>query len=632
LALLAYALILTLPLPPDIGLALRYHPAIALTVVVLTLYPVYKHRHGLSGAVSFGFTLLLVALPLSGLWNSGASEYPVLMGGLFPFTDGDNYYEDAQRLLRGVRFDAVSSGRPLFAALLGVLLAFTQQNLQIALAVLAAIGAIACFVFSREVQRTTGTEAGLLVMVVLFLFYRRFIGAAWTEHAGLAWGAIALTLMGRSVTERSGRGRLGWGESPQIPPHQGHVFEFLSGLFFLSLAMNARSGAVFSLPLLMVWGGWVFRPPATQFSWWVTGSGLGAIALGFALNYWVLATVGRPDVGFSNLSYNLYSQVVGSHDWRQVRLDYPEVLTLDQPEVTYRIYELAWVEFLRDPLRLLGSSIEAIATYLSPTADGVFGFVSTYGLTTPALAITGALYLLSLLGLLHCLRRWRDPRFSLLLVYLLGIIVSLPLAPPWIDGVPSSMRVYAATLPVVALLPAVGFARLLASYFPPPRSLPRISVMDWGLPYAIGIGLGVLSILAPIAIASWSQIPTLPTPVCAPGTETAVIHYSPGAALHLVADDALPHTHLPQVRLSDFRTGVETVTGFLARRQSRITEEIREVSRVTGDRTLLHPLNLQTHSALWVVAPSREMPPHTALLALCGTVNHQVFYVLRIMN
>ena len=223
--------------PQEIGLAARYDltngliPVIALIVL---LYPAYRLSGWTGTLASLSLTLILFALPLLALWNSGDS-FDGAMGGLLPSTDASGYYWDARRVLEGDTFSTFSSRRPLFPGMLAALLGLTQQNLQVTLAVLVAINAISCFFLAREIQRTHGTVTGLLVITILFLFYRGYAGIVFTENLGLAMGAVGFALLWRGASQR-------------------RVNHCLLGLFLLTLALNARAGA-FSSCLHSSFGG-----------------------------------------------------------------------------------------------------------------------------------------------------------------------------------------------------------------------------------------------------------------------------------------------------------------------------------------------------------------------------------------
>jgi hypothetical protein len=169
LALALYGLLLSLPIPQQLGLSVRYDFTVILIPIIgltfLALIP-----GGWKGTLlGLGLFLALLALTVSGLWTSGVSE-PSILGGLMPFSDAAGYYSDARRLLEGQLFSPFSSRRPLFAGMLSALLWVTGRNLQLTIAVLVAISAIACYLLVREVQSTHGTLAATLVMVILFVY------------------------------------------------------------------------------------------------------------------------------------------------------------------------------------------------------------------------------------------------------------------------------------------------------------------------------------------------------------------------------------------------------------------------------------------------------------------------------
>jgi hypothetical protein len=605
-------------MPRQIGLTVRYHPAIALPLIAF-LYPAY-HRPGQRAAfTSLGLTFLLFALPLAGLWNSGVSEYPTLLGGFLPFTDGSNYYTDARRILDGSRFNVVSSGRPLFPGLLAALLALTQHNLQLTLVVLVAIVTLACFCLTHEIQRQYGVIPALTSLSVLFLFDRRFIGTTWTEHLGLALGAIAYTLLLRAIQQRQ-------------------TALFLGGLLLLSLALNARAGAFLILPVLIAWGGYFFRPrtpspdsPFRQLSWrfsgWIAFAGCIAVSLGFVLNHWVLTVVGRADLAFSNLSYTLYAQVVESTNWRQVWIDHPEVLNIEQAEAAIqRIYQLTWIEFIQNPLGIVRSSLNAILTYLNPVSpDQALGFIGTYGRTPITHLIIGLVYALSVVGLLvgFCQRQKSTQTF--LPVACLGILTSLPLAPPWMDGVPSSLRIYAATMPISALLPALGMQFVLTQLgWIQPSSVAREQKRS---PFSLifAIALVGLTVGGAIATKTFSTVPQLSPLTCPDGTAAIHIRYQPHSVIHFVPDSRA--THLPNLRISDFRPGVTQMVQSLATTSGRplpLVETTQELLTIPPGQTLIDAVDLKTFQRLWVIADTDRLPQKTRAIAVCGEMRHQV--------
>ncbi|MBA3073090.1 MAG: hypothetical protein FP831_05805, partial [Anaerolineae bacterium] len=238
-AFMVYVLMLWLPVPDGIGLFVRYN-LVLLTLIALPLFYLTFRIKGILGIFAgLSLTLLLFGLPLSGLWQSGASE-PFIIGGLLPFSDAASYYSDALRVVEGYRFSAFSARRPLFPALLTVLLAVTGQNLVVSIAILGAIIAAICYLAAREMQRSLGTLCASVFIFILFLFYRRIAGTTMTENLGLPLVVAAFTILWSAASRKN-------------------LWQTAVGLLLLTLALNARAGTFFILPALLLWCGFAFR-------------------------------------------------------------------------------------------------------------------------------------------------------------------------------------------------------------------------------------------------------------------------------------------------------------------------------------------------------------------------------------
>lgn len=600
-----YAVVLALPLPAQIGLTVRYKPIVAILLIFLGLYPAYRCAGRAAASASLALTLVLFALPLTGLWNSGISEFPTFVSGLIPSVDALQYYEDARRLLAGESFGTVSSGRPLFSGLLAVILGLTGQNLQVAIAVLVALVAIAVFLLAREVQRTHGTLAALMVVSVLFLFYRRFNGTTLTENLGLLLGTVSFAVLWRSV-------------------HQKKLSLFLLGLLLLTLALNARAGTFLVLPVLAVWGGWCFRE-VSSFSLRVIGYSFGVIFLGFGLNHLVLTVVGDPTLSFSNFSYVLYASVVGSKQWWQVRLDHPHILELPIAEVTDEIYRLAFAAFRENPLIFARTSLEAWVKYLSPTIEGSFQFIQIYERSLIDKLITYIIYGFSLLGLFQCYRRRQKPAYSLLLAISLGVMLSLPFVPPWIGGT-GTTRTYAATLAISALLPAIGLSAVVTSS----RINPLLPISAQGLSVktlpTFSLLLALCCVFGPMSVRALSQPPQLEPAQCQPDENYAYIRINPGSFLHIVPRDSRL-THLPYIQVTDLRQGIRRTQQILQRRSPiYLHHEVETLAALEPGKTVVDTLNFVNQNRLLVIVDTLQIPNHSNIVQVCGKFQNNLLF------
>src|SRR5262249_34432527 len=121
----------------------------------LLLYLVYRWPGWLGTLGSLTATLGLFSLPLLALW-SHVGIHGSAVGGLLPFSDASGYYYDARRLLDG-HLMGWSARRPLFPSVLATLLGLTGQNLQVTLAILVGLNAVACFLLAHEIKASHGT-------------------------------------------------------------------------------------------------------------------------------------------------------------------------------------------------------------------------------------------------------------------------------------------------------------------------------------------------------------------------------------------------------------------------------------------------------------------------------------------
>lgn len=604
-----YVAVLLIPFSSEVGLSVRYNPVFALIIIFATAYPSYRIQGQFGAFASLCITLILFALPLTGLWNSGFSD-PAALGGLLPLSDGAVYYHDAKLVLAGGQLGNVSAGRPLFPGVLVTLLGLTGQNLQATLAILVMVNAIACFLFAREVQRSHGAIAGVVTLSVLFLFYTRFSGTTWTENLGLVLGTVSFALLWRGANTQS-------------------VKLVLLGILLLTLALNARAGAMFILPVLVIWGSWFVRG-STKFSLRFFALATGAVLSGFAINFLVLLVLGQSDaVAFSNFSYVLYGLALGGKSWMQVMTDHPELKNLELNERSQKIYQLAFEAIRSNPTNLFLSALKAWSEYLNPLADyNVLSFVRVGIIRRRFLShlvplvtyVIYALYVLSLLGILKCYSQRRNSVYSLLLAACLGIFISVPFAPP-VDA--QGMRVYAATIPVSAALPAVGCSFLMRrTNWNSRLKISSQSIRLKILP-AFSVFLLLLSSLGPVTAKGLNRATPLKAIACQKNEETMYVQANSGSSINLLPDKGISHSRLPDLRISDFKNGMRSK--FKNVRQV----EFQQFSQLRPNHTIISASNLSNQQQDWLVVNTSaiaQLLQQSSIVGICGVRENGLIY------
>ena len=599
--ILIYASILAIDLPEELGSAARYGVSWLLAGLALLLYVSYGLPGWLGRVSSLSSTLVLFALPLARLWSTGASEAMVL-GGLLPWSDANAYYRHASNLLQGLSMEATyHAQRPVFVGILAVVLRLTQQNLQITIAILTALIAISCFFVAREIQQTYGTAAGILVILCLFIFIRPLIGTTMTENSGLCLGLLSFTMLLRGARQM----RMGI---------------ILLGIFVLTIALNARTGAFFVLPALVVWGGSVFRDSKWFSRQFLLGGAI-VILLGFMGNSLLLKVIGHPEgsSSYGNFAVMFYG-VITQSNWMQIYQDYPEINQLGKAQFSERTYAIVWETIRENPLISIRGIIQQWREFFFNSYFSIF-FIERNELEA-------SLRVLGSIGLVACLFKLRKPSASLTIMYALGVIASVP----FLAG---SFRTYAATVIIFSLLSALGLALILQKLIQPILRfclnllerrvlIPHLNLthflstnaqqdssilpswQEQALPI-FSLALVIVSFIGPITIKQVSHAPQTSHLSCPSGLEARYFRNNLGSSINLVSDETVIDSHLPNIRISDFRRGLKTFAPWLK-------EEPEAFAKLRAGLTIL-----DTYSRQWLVVKSNIIPQERGWILACGT-------------
>ena len=613
-------------LATSVGLWLKYTYLMA-PLAIAVLYISISRFEGIirAGGVVPVFVACVFLIVLVGVWQAGISDWHMI-GGLLPYSDAQGYYSDALRLLHGQDFSVFSSRRPLFPAFLAAVLSLTDLNLRPALFLLTAMSAVAIWFAVREVQRSLGTSAGALMLLCLFMFYRRYIGSTLTEHLGLTFGCLAFALLWRGATTS----------------RVGPVF---FGLFVLSLALNARAGTFLILPAIALWAAWVFRGPKGSVLRSVGGS-TAAILLGFAVNGLMLHAVGTPGAAYSNFSYVLYGLVFGGN-WSLALQQHPELATLPSMEQADRVYALAWEHIRANPVSLLVGSVRAwtafflgrsgtwysFMLYVAPDwtdlremllADGVKAQSFRRDIWVLLDVSAREVWIIGLHGLLAAglvvlWRKRQHPLPLLVSVSWVGILLSVPFVPPW-DA--DNMRAYAATIPFVIALPMTGLAYRLEGRTQSFEGEPEGTSSRATDLYAVSLLLIALQVLGPLAGVAGARArltngkERLCAAKCTAGGQARLVSVDTRTSIHLVD---------PMADLTADRSG-----NYVNVRDLRERKHIKDypdvwymwhaISRLPAGTTLAMAYEAQSGDTLYVQSRTTGLPPSQEWIVLCGKV------------
>jgi hypothetical protein len=589
----------------SLGLTLRY-TYLAAPLLLLAAYGALVRwaARPLIQPGLLALSLMACFAVLLGMWQAGLSDGGTI-AGLLPFSDAHGYYSDALRLLHGQRFSDFSARRPAAPAFLAVVLFVTGGDLRLALALLTALVAMAIWMACREVHETFGPWAGALLFLCLFLFYRRFIGTCLTEHLGLALGCLAFALVWRG-------GRC------------GRVGPVLWGLGLLSLALNARAGAFFVLPCLLLWAMRVFGRSSGRAL--VATGGAAAIASGFLVSRFLLHSIATPRAAFSNFAYTLYGLVHGG-DWSLALRQHPQLAALPMLEQSNAVYALAWEQMLSHPFSLMSGAARAWAAFfcgvsgswsshvldLLPHWREVRDVVTMEGFAALNLSRDGwvlvdafvyhlSFVLLNVLLVAGAAVATRTASSALVRLGIwsgLGILLSVPFAPPW-DA--DNMRAYAATLPLLLVFPLLGTCyRRAGTGIPDARRTPRAA---WRVaPGMLGVMVVVGVMAAPLVQGSQARAGHL---------SRRLLLVDPRNAVHLTGEAGRT------ANLNGNAIRVDLLTRRRLRPYPPVWQMAVGVVGVPPGTTVGIAFNLRDGRADHIQSRTAVFPTHAALLEPCG--------------
>jgi hypothetical protein len=374
-----------------------------------------------------GFASLLLPLAAAYIhYQVGlASHDSFLLGGFIPRSDAHVHFLQAAEMARDGITTQGFNGRFLFPAYFSSLLWLTGLRMDIAHLMVGLIFVISLFFSMRSVSRWTGPLGSALLALIIWIYFRdRCAWLVMTEPLGVTFGLLALPLLLGMVQRRS-------------------LTMLLAALLLLSIGFSARPGALFVLPMVVLYAGWwgwrslsfeSWRPLVRIVACMALAGTVMLLGLG-SNNLLQSAVFHKKVIPFGNFAYTLNGLLNGSgwsESYFRLHGNVPEVMKENMGILKAH------------PQKLL----QGIGRAYSHAWKGkfLFEFCSERRIGT-------LLWLLVFFGLASV---WIDSRFRDQAVWislcLVGILLSIPFAPPWDAG----ERPYAVTMPLQVFMATLG--------------------------------------------------------------------------------------------------------------------------------------------------------------------------------
>jgi hypothetical protein len=476
---------------------------IVLACAMAGALPSLFHRRGGSA-----WSLLVIALTqaIFQAWCYNTGSHPVhnpLQGwGILPVSDGNVYYSAASDLLSGQQITGMFGARHPYPVLLAVLLKIFGHDFRSVTFVFTILMGLATWSAFEVIRlRLSGLTATVYLVCVTFYIRIHCAGLFMTEQMALLYSLCAVALLIESIVTHG----------------KAKIVLYCGGLFLLTQALNARPAAYMTLPFLVLASWELFRCNLKARGKMVVLSAVAVIAsmLLHSMTYnWVVASRAP-----SNAWFCIYGLLNGGtwldgrkyveELWRQKATSDRASGSLVFAQTLRLLREKCLAEISHHPGKLLEGWWRALRFLWSKNTP----FRSLYFYPQmPSIWFTESARWCAVLGVVLSLfflltGRRLSPKLKtyqalswLNLAALLGMIASLPFAPPW-DG---ETRIFAATLPLFFLLPASGVGGLYLLIVKGFQEITPDSKADSQPKIAIGSAMvigGALSVV--IVSASW---------------------------------------------------------------------------------------------------------------------------------
>ena len=466
------------------------------------ILPLLFRRTGVS-AWSLSVIALTQAAFQAWCYNTGShpANNALQAWGILPLVDSHFYYTAACEVLNGQQITSMYGARHPYPVLLAAMLKIFGHDFRTITFVFTIVMALATWSAFEVIRiRLGGLAATVYLACVTFYIRVHCTGLFVTEQMALLYAICAVGLLVESVaTQGKAKGWL-----------------YCSALFFVTQALNTRPGAYLTLPFLVM-ASWPLFGGNRKARVGMVALGGTVVAISLLLHSATYhRTIATPSP--SNVWYCIYGMLndgtwadgrnrskellrneggMAPSDWRQgLRLLKGECLS----------------EIKNDPRKFLGGWWRALQFVWSKNTPfrAAFPEMPSVWFTESVrwcsvLGIAFSLFFLLRIGRLAMTFKVYQAVSWLNLATLLGMVTSLPFAPPW-DG---ETRIFAATLPLLFLLPACGVGGLYlltVSRFHQKAFEAGINSQE-GI--AIGSALMIGAMLSLITVlASWCLIDT----------------------------------------------------------------------------------------------------------------------------
>lgn len=264
--------------------------------------------------------------------SNGQSYYSAFQG-VFPWSDANGYFDGPKNFVRTGNLDIWNSRRPFTSLYYSSLNLISFNNFYIALIIRNILFSLALSSCLILIYKKFGFLTLSLTSFLMFVYSAIFIPTTLSEIPGLTLGCLSFSICWYSIEKRNSA-------------------LFLFGLFLYCLALNARSGAFFILPLLLIYYVFYFSKDKSKIKMILLALlGITTILSSFLMSLILVKYYGDQSakgIMQGNFSPTLYGLVSGGKGWNYAYIKFQNFKGNDSEFYSF-LYNQSYIHFINYP-------------------------------------------------------------------------------------------------------------------------------------------------------------------------------------------------------------------------------------------------------------------------------------------
>jgi len=323
---------------------------------------------------------------------------------------------------------------------------------------------------------------------------------------------------------------------------------------------------------------------------------------------------------FGNFSYSLYGIANGGTGWEQFLIDYPELKSHTTLIQEQKALHTSWLVFKNNPMLTINGIVSTYLDFFSLNDESIFGFLADGTLFTNNQSVdfkNNSFWMvtrffvmaLAFRGLINAWIHRQLQQNQILISMIIGLLLSLPFLPSQDAGI---MRVYAAVIPWIIVIPSIGLnfsskEKLICKH-------ERLKIQN-SIVYFLFI---IILLLSPVFLISrYKTINDFQnSSICEENKEVVIFRLYPGTIL-LISDRTF--NNFPGFFVANPDKFKSSIINF------HRSELIAPLTGIQNRSLVASTFDFQTKRIHWIIIPENLLSerPSGQLVKACGSWNEE---------